>query len=78
MNENEVNRNEANRKLDLAGVDAAAPPRISMLGVILLACLALHMAMLLLAVGEGRLGWTVWWLLVLCLDLYALGARAGE
>ncbi|MFQ6942662.1 MAG: hypothetical protein ACLROE_08105 [Collinsella intestinalis] len=43
------------------------------LEIVLLACCALHAIMLLLAIGDGGLGWTVFWLLALCLDIYSLG-----
>jgi len=44
-----------------------------MLGIVLLACCALHAIMLLLAIDGESLGWTVFWLLALCLDIYSLG-----
>lgn len=47
--------------------------RISTLGIILLACCALHVIMLFLAIVGDNLGWTVYWLFALCLDIYSLG-----
>lgn len=47
--------------------------RISTLEIILLACCTLHVIMLFLAIVGESLGWTVFWLLSLCLDIYSLG-----
>lgn len=44
-----------------------------MLGIVLLACCALHAIMLLLAIDGESLGWAVLCLLALCLDIYSLG-----
>ena len=48
-------------------------PRISMLEIVLLACCALHAIMLFLAIDADNLGWTVFGLLAMCLDIYSLG-----
>lgn len=44
----------------------------SALTVVLLICLALHAIMLILAIDADNLGWTIFWLFALCLDLNAL------
>ena len=44
-----------------------------MLGIVLLACCALHAIMPSLAIDGESLGWAVFWLLALCLDIYSLG-----
>lgn len=59
-------------RLDLVHGDVTSP-RVSMLEIVLLACCALHVIILLLAIDGERLGWTVFWLLALCLDIYSLG-----
>lgn len=78
MNEREADRRRIDgridgccTRLDLAHGDATSP-RVSMLEIVLLACCALHAIMLLLAIGDGGLGWTVFWLSALCLDIYSL------
>lgn len=58
-------------RLDLVHGDVTSS-RASMLEIVLLACCALHVIMLLLAIDGERLGWTVFWLLALCLDIYSL------
>ena len=79
MNEREADRRriderivECSTRLDRVGGNVTSP-RISMLEVVLLACCALHASMLILAIDGESLGWTVFWLLVLCLDIYSLG-----
>ena len=75
MNEREYAQrriDECCTRLDLVHGDATSP-RILVLEIVLLACCALHAIMLLLAIGDGGLGWTVFWLLELCLDIYSLG-----
>lgn len=75
MNEREVIQrriDECCTRLDLVHGDVTSP-RISMLGVILLACCGNHAIMLFLAIDGERLFWTVFWLLALCLDIYSLG-----
>lgn len=59
-------------RLDLVHGDVTSP-RVSMFEIVLLACCALHVIMLLLAIYGERLGWTAFWLLALCLDIYSLG-----
>lgn len=59
-------------RLDLVHGDVTSP-RMSLLAIILLACCALHVIMLFLAIVGESLGWTVFWLLSLCLDIYSLG-----
>ncbi|WP_302756415.1 hypothetical protein [Collinsella intestinalis] len=76
-----IEKQDAQRRID--GFDArldqicsdAMPnhPCDSALTVILLGCLALHAVMLFLATAGESLGWTVFWLLALCLDIYSLG-----
>ncbi|MFQ6942660.1 MAG: hypothetical protein ACLROE_08115 [Collinsella intestinalis] len=75
MNEREADRRRIDgccTRLDLLHGDATSP-RIPMREIVLLTCCALHAIMLLLAIGDGGLGWTVFWLLALCLDIYSLG-----
>lgn len=74
MNEREVVQrliDECCTRLDLVHGDVTSP-RVSMLEIVLLACCALHVIMLLLAIDGERLGWTVFWLLALFLDIYSL------
>lgn len=79
MNEREADRRRIDgridgccTRLDLAHGDATSP-RVSMLEIVLLACCAPHAIMLLLAIDGESLGWAVFWLLALCLDIYSLG-----
>lgn len=44
----------------------------SALTVVLLICLALHAIMLILSIDADNLGWMIFWLSVLCLDIYSL------
>lgn len=61
-------------RLDLVHGDATSHcPGISMPGVFTLTCCALHAILLFLAIGDGKLGWTVFRLSSLCLDIYSLG-----
>lgn len=62
-----------NAKLDQIGGDPISNrPCCSALTVVLLIHLALHAIMLILAIDADNLGWTVFWLFALCLDLNAL------
>lgn len=62
-----------NARLDQIGGDPISNrPCGSALTVVLLICLALHAIMLILAIDADNLGWTIFWLFALCLDLHAL------
>ena len=75
-----IEKKDALRRIDgfdarldqICGEAISNRPWGSALTVILLICLALHAIMLLLAIGDGGLGWTVFWLSALCLDIYSL------
>lgn len=62
-----------NARLDqLVGDPISNRPCCSALTVVLLICLALHAIMLILAIDADNLGWTIFWLFALCLDIYSL------
>ena len=65
-----------NARLDQIGGEAISNrPCGPTLTVILLVCLALHAIMPFLAIDADSLGWTVFWLSALRLDIYSLGER---
>lgn len=73
-------REDAQRRIDrfnarlnqIGGDPISNRPCCSALTVVLLIHLALHAIMLILAIDADNLGWTVFWLFSLCLDLNAL------
>lgn len=76
-----IEKKDAQRQIDgfdarldrICGDAISNRPCVSALTVILLVCLALHAIMLFLAIDADSLGWTVFWLSALCLDIYSLG-----
>lgn len=63
-----------NARLDQIGGDPISNrPCCSALTVVLLICLALHAIMFILAIDADNLGWMIFWLSALCLDIYSLG-----
>lgn len=62
-----------NARLDqIGGNPISNRPCCSALTVVLLIHLALHAIMLILAIDADNLGWMIFWLSALCLDLHAL------